>query len=140
MMPLKSTWATNRWQRSFPADTIPYPDESFTFILSEHVLEHLIDPRSVLSEWMRCLCPSGKIILFLPDKDRIFDNRRPRTLLSELIESDNKQRETQRLLDEWMEQVIKCGLASHYSDLSPEEMVQTEAFTTMCGKRRIFRN
>ena len=24
-----------------------------------------------------------------------------------------------------MEQVIKCGLASHYSGLSPEEMVQT---------------
>ena len=89
-------------------------------------MEHLIDPRSVLSEWMRCLCPSGKIILFLPNKDRIFDNRRPRTLLSELIErSENKERETQRLLDEWMDQVIKCGLAPHYSGLSPEEMVQT---------------
>jgi len=110
----------------FLADAIPYPNESFTFILSEHVLEHLIDPISVLSEWMRCLCPSGKIILFLPDKDRIFDNRRPRTQLSELIgRSDNKEQETQRLLDEWIDQVIKSGLAPHYADLSREEMVQS---------------
>jgi hypothetical protein len=94
--------------------------------LSEHVLEHLIDPGSVLSEWMRCLCRGGKIILFLPDKDRIFDNRRPRTLLSELIgRSGNKKRETQRLLNEWIDLVIKRGLAPHYAGLSPEEMVQS---------------
>ena len=70
MMPLKSTWAQIFGKGLFLLD-IPYPDESFTFILSEHVLEHLINP-IVLPEWMRCLCPSGKIILFLPDKDRIF--------------------------------------------------------------------
>ena len=110
----------------FPADNIPYPNESFNFILSEHVLEHLIDPSSVLVEWMRCLRSGGKIILFLPDKDRIFDVQRPRTRLTELISRrDNKEGETQRLLNEWIDYVIKDGLAPHYIDLSPEEMVQT---------------
>jgi len=64
--------------------------------------------------------------LFLPDKDRFFDVQRPRTLLSELIgRSGNKKRETQRLLNEWIDYVIKCGRAPHYAGLSPEEMVQS---------------
>jgi SAM-dependent methyltransferase len=112
----------------FDANEIPFPDDTFSFLLSEHALEHVANPIRMLNEWKRVLRPGGTLILFLPHKERTFDHLRPRTTLAHLIEDFKANRELGQdpeHLQEFLNLVISKGLARHYEHLSPDEMVKT---------------
>lgn len=123
--------ATNRSLATefFPAGQIPYPDETFSFVLSEHVLEHVPNALKVLREWRRVLKPHGKLFLFLPHPDRTFDQGRPLTSLAHLIEDEQHDSVEQEdaHYDEWMREVVNSGRASHYASLSKEECLMTNS-------------
>jgi len=52
---------------------LPFPDESFDLILSHEVIEHVLDDRIALAEMVRTLKPSGRIILFCPNRGYPFE-------------------------------------------------------------------
>jgi len=68
-----------------PGDSIPVPDASEDFIVSSHVLEHLLDPVRGLLEWDRIVRPGGVIFMIVPHKERTFDQPRPRTTLAHVV-------------------------------------------------------
>lgn len=59
--------------------------ESYEFLLSSHVLEHIANPIKALEEWKRILKVDGHLILLVPHKDGTFDHNRPTTALKHLI-------------------------------------------------------
>lgn len=110
----------------FPSHQIPYSDGHFSFILSEHMLEHSANPLMSLREWQRVLQPNGVLYLFLPHKERTFDKDRPRTTLAHLIEdekADQRDDDTTHL-QEWMNLVITPGRAPHYSHVPRQDMAR----------------
>lgn len=50
----------------FDGINIPFDDEYFDFILCTEVLEHALEPESLMSEMMRVLTPSGYIFITVP--------------------------------------------------------------------------
>jgi len=51
------------------SDLSLFADQSLDFIFSSHLLEHIEDPETVLSEWWRTLKPGGNLVLYLPHGD-----------------------------------------------------------------------
>jgi SAM-dependent methyltransferase len=45
------------------------PDEFYDFVHSSHCLEHLVDPHTGLSNWLRITKPGGHLIVTVPDED-----------------------------------------------------------------------
>lgn len=45
---------------------IPFEDNTFTYIISLHVLEHVPDDTKALEEFYRVLQPGGKVIILIP--------------------------------------------------------------------------
>ncbi len=45
---------------------MPFEDDTFDYIIANHVLEHIEDERSAISELKRCVKKSGKIMLSFP--------------------------------------------------------------------------
>jgi SAM-dependent methyltransferase len=65
--------------------------ETYDFILSSHVLEHIANPLKALFEWKRVLKNGGVLLLVIPHKQCTFDHRRPVTDLDHLIKDyENK--------------------------------------------------
>ncbi len=60
-------------------------DDTFDFLIANHVLEHLTDPIRALTEWHRILRDGGLAMVALPDKRYTFDVNRRRTPLSHLV-------------------------------------------------------
>ena len=58
---------------------------SYDFVLSCHSLEHVANPLKALREWKRILKPRGFLILAVPNKESIFDHKRPITTFSHLV-------------------------------------------------------
>jgi SAM-dependent methyltransferase len=58
---------------------------SYDFVLSCHSLEHVANPLKALREWKRILKPGGFLILAVPNKESIFDHKRPITTFSHLV-------------------------------------------------------
>jgi SAM-dependent methyltransferase len=112
----------------FNGDTIPYGNETFDFILSEHVVEHLTNPVKVFLEWIRVLKKGGVIICFLPHPDRTNDRFRPRTTMEHLIEdfsSDPAYNDDAHFL-EWYQNVVERGLMpEHYRHQEREELLDS---------------
>lgn len=52
-------------------DLAAFGDGSVDFIIARHSLEHFIDPVQALAEWRRVLKPGGKMVVVLPDHERI---------------------------------------------------------------------
>jgi SAM-dependent methyltransferase len=50
----------------FDLHEIPFDNDSFDMILCNHVLEHVMDDRQVMSEFLRVLRPGGMAILQVP--------------------------------------------------------------------------
>lgn len=105
------------------ADNIPAQNDTFSYVASEHVLEHLANPIAAIEEWKRVLKPGGRILIWLPHRDRTFDRERPRTLLSHLEEDyrSSTKDDDRAHLDEWKALVIERGLAPHYGAIPLEE-------------------
>ena len=65
-------------------------DESYDFVISSHVIEHIANPIRALGEWLRTLKPRGTAIFVVPHRDYTFDHRRPLTTLAHIIEDFEK--------------------------------------------------
>jgi len=48
------------------ADAVPHQNSAFDACIASHVIEHLEDPRQLLSEARRVLKPGGKLVLLYP--------------------------------------------------------------------------
>lgn len=59
--------------------------ESLDFVVANHVLEHLVDPIRFLDQCHDLLKPGGVLFLAVPDKRAIFDHKRRRTTLEDVI-------------------------------------------------------
>lgn len=107
------------------SEAIPFESESFNFVLSEHVLEHIADPIKSLLEWQRVLKSGGVVVLFMPHPDRTFDRARPRTKLAHLIEDHARKvpDNDPTHYDEWRALVIDKGLAPHYEGYTKEQIL-----------------
>jgi SAM-dependent methyltransferase len=44
-------------------------DESLDFAHSSHCLEHMVDPRKALCNWLRVVKPGGHLVVTVPDED-----------------------------------------------------------------------
>jgi SAM-dependent methyltransferase len=49
--------------------TAPFPDSSFDLVLLMHVIEHVTDPRALLSECRRVLRVGGRLVVATPNAD-----------------------------------------------------------------------
>ena len=56
-------------------------NDTFDFVVANHVLEHIGNPIRALKEWHRILRPGGLLFMALPDKRYTFDYMRKRTTL-----------------------------------------------------------
>lgn len=54
------------WLRQAAATALPYGNESFDFVFSFHVFEHIDDPETALAEIVRVLRPGGGLFLMFP--------------------------------------------------------------------------
>ncbi len=50
------------------AEAIPYCSNHFDTVLSNEVIEHVVDDRAAVSEMVRVLKPGGRLILFCPNR------------------------------------------------------------------------
>lgn len=50
------------------AEAIPYPSDTFDFILSHEVIEHVQDDRMAVQEMWRVLKVGGRVIMFAPNR------------------------------------------------------------------------
>lgn len=55
------------------------PDASLDFAHSSHSLEHMVDPRIALMNWLRVLKPGGHLIVMVPDEDLYEQGKFPST-------------------------------------------------------------
>ncbi len=54
-------------------EALPLPNNSVDLILSHEVLEHVQDDRQVVAEMVRVLRPSGRIVIFAPNRGYPFE-------------------------------------------------------------------
>lgn len=65
-----------------PGDKLPFPDKSFDFVISSHVIEHFFDPIAALKEWARVA--KKYIFIICPLRDALESDRdKPLTPLDE---------------------------------------------------------
>ena len=57
----------------------------FDFVISAHVIEHLLDPVGSIIQAIRILKPGGILILVVPDMRETFDCNRPETSLEHAL-------------------------------------------------------
>jgi O-antigen biosynthesis protein len=60
-------------------------DESLDFIITAHVIEHLIDPIGSIAHAMRVLKPAGRYLLIVPDMAHTWDKDRPETTIEHVL-------------------------------------------------------
>jgi len=69
-------WARRRLGAAVPlcrglADGLPFPEGAFDVVLCTEVLEHTPDPGAVLRELMRVAGPRGRVVVSIPNENRI---------------------------------------------------------------------
>ena len=63
------------------------PSESFDFLVSNHLLEHIPDPIAAVEEWLRVLRPGGVLYLSVPNSlGNLYDYRREPVRIGHLLE------------------------------------------------------
>jgi ubiquinone/menaquinone biosynthesis C-methylase UbiE len=67
------------------ASELPFKNESYDYVISSHLIEHLFDPISAMNEWERVIKPGGYIFTIVPTKEAVPTEIRPITTLKELI-------------------------------------------------------
>ncbi len=70
------------------ADTLPFADRAFDFVLASHVAEHLPDPIKGIQEWARVA--SRHVFVILPPRTNQYDCDRPLTTLAELVDRHDR--------------------------------------------------
>lgn len=67
-----------------PGNRLPFPDKSYDFVISSHVIEHFYDPISAAKEWMRVA--RQYVYIICPQRDALeSDREKPLTELEEHI-------------------------------------------------------
>ncbi|MDP2364393.1 MAG: methyltransferase domain-containing protein, partial [Ignavibacteria bacterium] len=84
---------------------IKITSDSYDFILTSHVIEHIANPIKALFEWVRILKNEGVLVIILPHKDGTFDHNRNITSLTHIIGDYNNDTNENDLthLDEILE-------------------------------------
>ncbi len=62
-----------------------FSDETFDFVIINHVLEHLANPIKVISSIFRITKQSGYVVMGIPDKHYTFDRNRPLTPYADIL-------------------------------------------------------
>lgn len=112
----------------FEGADIPYENESFSFVLNEHVLEHIANPIKAIQEWTRVLKKGGHLYLVLPHKERTNDKHREVTTLEHLIADYEKNvpYNDPEHFDDWFSNVVERGLMpEHYKHMQKEQLLDT---------------
>jgi predicted SAM-dependent methyltransferase len=68
------------------SDLSSIKDNSYDFLLSSHVIEHLANPVRAVIEWKRIIKPGGFMVIVAPDRQRTYDHNRPLTSFEHIIE------------------------------------------------------
>lgn len=63
-----------------------FADDSYDFIVINHVIEHVANPVKVVAELFRVVKPQGLVVISAPDKDFTFDKPRDLTSFEHLLE------------------------------------------------------
>lgn len=56
-----------------PAESIPFPDNHFDFVVCRSLLHHLDDPKIGLEEMVRVLKPGGKFVCWDPNHNALYE-------------------------------------------------------------------
>ena len=102
----------------------PYKDDTFDYIYSHHVLEHLIDPQKVIDELHRISVPNGLIRITVPYWN------------SKL--SANDITHLHRFNDRTFE--LLCGIGHSYKDVKPKFRLTIEYIPGQQWKYLPFKN
>lgn len=90
-------------------------DNSWDFVIANHMIEHCQNPIGTLENFLRVLKPGGLVYMGVPDKRHTFDIDRPLTSLDHLVRDYNEGPEWSKLGH--YEEFIRLV------DKSPEEQV-----------------
>lgn len=116
-------------------------DQTYDFLISAHVIEHMRNPLSSLEQWCRVVKPGGYIYMVVPDKRAIFDSRRVRTTLEHIIldyREPSQERDREHFLEfalhvngrsgndavEEMRNLIKSDYSIHFHVFIPSDVVR----------------
>lgn len=98
-----------------PGDKLPFPDKSFDFVISSHVIEHFYDPIAAIKEWARVA--KKYIYIICPLRDALpSDVDKPLTTLEEHIarhESNEPKLSSDEHHSRWTPQSFK-EMCEHY--------------------------
>lgn len=103
------------------ATKVPRPDETFDYVLSSHVLEHVQDTIGALKEWIRVIKAGGTLFLVLPHCDRTFDKHRAKTTLAHHIQDHETLTDE---VDNSHNEEIKAGWSKNES--FPQDEIEFE--------------
>jgi ubiquinone/menaquinone biosynthesis C-methylase UbiE len=71
--------ACDKWDSIYNNSDATYmqgiEDNTYDFVYSSHCLEHIINRKEALKNWVRILKPEGYLILFLPERD-LYEKRK----------------------------------------------------------------
>jgi len=81
------------------------PNESFDFLISAHVIEHMKNPLSALEQWARVIKPGGLIYMIVPDKRVTFDKKRARTNTAHIV-LDYKKPSAERDYEHYLDYAV----------------------------------
>ncbi|MBI2939915.1 MAG: class I SAM-dependent methyltransferase [Chloroflexi bacterium] len=56
-----------------PAETLPYPGESFDVVFLNEVIEHVKDDRQAIAEAVRVTAPGGHVVIYAPNRLYLFE-------------------------------------------------------------------
>jgi SAM-dependent methyltransferase len=100
-------------------------DNSFDFVISAHVIEHLRDPIGSIVNAIRVLRPDGIHILVVPDMRFTFDRNRPETTVEHTLRDyeDGGESTCQQAYVEHLRYVHPELTSQHYS----EAEIQTQS-------------
>ncbi|GEM_PF-611002 len=74
----------------------PIDSDTRDFVVTNHVLEHLRDPLTGLTEWLRVLKPGGTLYCSIPDQSNVYDKHREVTTFEHLLaDRDDREHRTE---------------------------------------------
>jgi SAM-dependent methyltransferase len=87
-----------------------FAPDTYDFVFSSHVLEHLVNPLKALHQMARVTRPGGYALHVLPWKTGTFDHRRPITAFAELVQHFEEDRDESDVTDHLDEVVANYDL------------------------------
>jgi predicted SAM-dependent methyltransferase len=86
-------------------DLTAIASNSYDFMLSSHVIEHVANPIKALNEWKRIIKSEGYLTILVPNRKQTFDRKRPLTQLNHII--DDYKNHTKEDDSTHFEEIIK---------------------------------